>query len=182
MKLRRFFIVVVILTALIAASNSVSGSISREQFSLSYPSVLCPPTLNGLSSQISLGSVNTKIYRVGSTSAKFVKSRALRIPVLGDPVLVDAQGITPIVWQSRMGSWAGGTICSDPAASQWFVGGSADVTSRGKLILVNSGLSESVADVDGKFIEGVGKFNDGKRIIVLINVDFLLAEDALKAS
>jgi len=41
---------------------------------------------------------------------------------------------------------------------------------------------DSVADVDGKFIEGVGKFNDGKRIIVLINVDFLLAEDALKAS
>jgi hypothetical protein len=148
MKLRRFFIVFLSLTALLAASNSVSGSISREQFSLSYPSVLCPPTLNGLSSQISLGSANTKIHRVGSKSAKFVKSRALRIPVLGDPILVDAQGITPIVWQSRMGSWAGGTICSDPAASQWFVGGSADVTSRGKLILINSGLSESVADVD----------------------------------
>jgi hypothetical protein len=148
MKARKFFIVALILTALIAASNSLSGSISREQFSLSYPSVLCPPTVNGLSSQISLGSLNTKINRVGSKSAKFVKSRALRIPVLSDPVLVDAQGITPIVWQSRAGSWAGGTICSDPAASQWFVGGSADLTSRGKLILVNSGLSESVADVD----------------------------------
>jgi hypothetical protein len=147
MKARRFFIVAIILTALIAASNSLSGSISREQFSLSYPSVLCPPTLNGLSSQISVGSVNTKIHRVGSTSSKFVKSRTLRIPVLSDPVLVDAQGITPIVWQSRAGSWAGGTICSDPAASQWFIGGSADITSRGKLILVNSGLSESVADI-----------------------------------
>jgi hypothetical protein len=147
MKMRRFLIVALILTALIAGSNSLSGSTSREQFSLSYPSVLCPPTLNGLSSQISLGSANTKIHRVGSTSAKFVKSRALRIPVSSDPLLVDAQGITPIVWQSRTGSWAGGTICSDPATSQWFVGGSADVTSRGKLILVNSGLSESVADV-----------------------------------
>jgi hypothetical protein len=45
-------------------------------------------------------------------------------------------------------SWAGGSICSSPAASQWFVGGSADITARGKLILVNSGLSESVADVN----------------------------------
>ncbi|CAB4908139.1 unannotated protein [freshwater metagenome] len=147
MKARRFFIVVLTLGALIGASNSLSGSISREQYSLSYPSVLCPPTLSALSSQISLGSRNTKIHRVGSTSAKFVKSRALRIPIPSDPVLVDAQGITPIVWQSRTGSWAGGTICSDPAASQWFVGGSADITSRGKLFLVNSGLSESVADV-----------------------------------
>jgi len=148
MRLRRFLVVALILGALIGASNSLSGSNSQAQYSLSYPSVLCPPTLSGLSSQISLGSRNTKIHRVGSTSAKFVKSRALRVPVASDPVLVDAQGITPIVWQSRTGSWAGGTICSDPGASQWFVGGAADITSRGKMILVNSGLSESVADVD----------------------------------
>jgi purine-binding chemotaxis protein CheW len=40
----------------------------------------------------------------------------------------------------------------------------------------------SVANIDGKFIEGVGKFDQGKRIIVLISVDCLLADDALKAS
>lgn len=147
MKLKRFGIVAITVGILIASSNALSSSISRQQFSLSYPSVVCPATLSGLTSQVSLGSRNTKIHRVGSTSAKFVKSRALRIPIAGDPLLVDAQGITPIVWQSRQGSWAGGTICSDPAASQWFVGGSADITGRGKLILVNSGLSESVADV-----------------------------------
>jgi hypothetical protein len=147
MKFKRFGIVAITLGILITSSNALSSSISRQQFSLSYPSVVCPATLSGLTSQVSLGSRSTKIHRVGSTSAKFVNSRALRIPVAGDPLLVDAQGITPIVWQSRQGSWAGGTICSDPAASQWFVGGSADITGRGKLILVNSGLSESVADV-----------------------------------
>jgi purine-binding chemotaxis protein CheW len=40
----------------------------------------------------------------------------------------------------------------------------------------------SVANMDGKFIEGVGKFNEGKRIIVLINVDCLLVDETLKAS
>jgi purine-binding chemotaxis protein CheW len=40
----------------------------------------------------------------------------------------------------------------------------------------------SVASIDGKFIDGVGKFNEGKRIIVLISVDCLLADDALQAS
>ena len=115
---------------------------------MSYPSVVCPSTLKGLASQVSVGSRSTKIHRVGSTSAKFVKSKALRFPIPTDPILVDAQGTTPVVWQSRQGSWAGGSICSSPAASQWFVGGSADITARGKLILVNSGLSESVADVN----------------------------------
>jgi len=132
----------------LASSNALSSSISRQQFSIGYPSVVCPPTLNGLASQVSVGSRSTKIHRVGSTSAKFVKSKALRFPIPTDPILVDAQGTTPLVWQSRQGSWAGGSICSTPAASQWFVGGSADITARGKLILVNSGLSESVADVN----------------------------------
>ncbi len=147
MKFRRFLIVALALGLLIATSNTLSSSISRQQFSMSYPSVVCPATLNGLASQVSLGSRSTKIHRVGSTSAKFVKAKVLRLPIANDPLLVDAQGTTPIVWQSRSGSWAGGTICSDPAASQWFVGGSADITARGKLILVNSGLSESITDV-----------------------------------
>lgn len=147
MKGRRFFIVGLVIAVLITASNSLNSSISREKFTLSYPSVLCPATLSGLTSQVSLGSRDTKIKRVGSKSSKFGNARALRIPIPADPIIVDAQGITPILWQSRTGSWAGGTICTDPSTSQWFVGGSADITSRGKLILVNSGLSESVADV-----------------------------------
>jgi len=44
--------------------------------------------------------------------------------------------------------WAGATICSAPSVSQWFVGGAADVTSKGKLILINSGLSEAIIDVE----------------------------------
>ena len=147
MKLKRFAVVALSLILLMASSNALSGSISRQQFSIGYPSVVCPATLNGLASQVSVASRSTKIHRVGSTSAKFVKSRALRFPIPGDPILVDAQGITPVIWQSRQGSWAGGTICSNPASSQWFVGGAADITARGKLLLVNSGLSESVADV-----------------------------------
>ena len=133
--------------ATLAVSNLLNVTTSTSKFNEAYPSVVCPPTIKTLASQVSVASPNTKIHRVGSTSAKFVKSRALRFPIPADPILVDAQGVTPIVWQSRPGSWAGGTICSDPAASQWFVGGSADITARGKLILVNSGLSESVADV-----------------------------------
>jgi hypothetical protein len=38
-------------------------------------------------------------------------------------------------------------VCTGPATSQWFVGGTADITTRGRLMIVNSGLSDAVVDV-----------------------------------
>ncbi|MEO5968929.1 MAG: chemotaxis protein CheW [Bdellovibrionia bacterium] len=35
----------------------------------------------------------------------------------------------------------------------------------------------SISSADGKFIEGVGKLGDGKRILVLIKVDLLLSDE-----
>ena len=176
MKLKRFFIIAIALGLLVATSNTLSGTISREQFSESYPAVVCPATLSELAAQVSVGSRSTKIHRVGSTSSKFVKARALRIPIANDPLLIDAQGVTPIVWQSRSGSWAGGTICSDPASSQWFVGGSADIAARGKLVLVNSGLSESIADV---FVWSAGSPESSKVISVKANSFVSVGLDSL---
>jgi hypothetical protein len=49
--------------------------------------------------------------------------------------------------QSKSSSWTGATICGSGDASSWFVGGTADVTSRSKLILVNSGLSDAIVEV-----------------------------------
>jgi hypothetical protein len=73
--------------------------------------------------------------------------KALRFPVSKDSLVITAQGTTPLIWQSRAGSWAGGTLCSGPNASAWFVGGTANVTSRGRLMLVNSGLSDAIVDI-----------------------------------
>jgi hypothetical protein len=64
------------------------------------------------------------------------------------PTILDTKNMTSPVWQIKKGVWAGATICSAPAISQWFVGGAADVTSKGKLILINSGLSEAIIDVE----------------------------------
>jgi hypothetical protein len=74
--------------------------------------------------------------------------KVLRLPVMKDSLLFNSEGSTPVVWQSRSGSWAGGTLCAAPTSSQWFVGASADITTKGRLIVVNSGLSEAVVDVN----------------------------------
>ena len=138
------------LSALIASFMIASGvtTVSKpSNYSESYPVVVCPPTLNGLSSQISISSRKTQYQRLENRSSKTVPFKALRFPVSKDSLVITAQGTTPLIWQSRAGSWAGGTLCSGPNASAWFVGGTANVTSRGRLMLVNSGLSDAIVDI-----------------------------------
>ena len=138
------------LSALIASFMIASGvtTVSKpSNYSESYPVVVCPPTLTGLSSQISISSGKTQYQRLENRSSKTLPFKALRFPVSKDSLVITAQGTTPLIWQSRAGSWAGGTLCSGPNGSSWFVGGTANVTTRGRLILVNSGLSDAIVDI-----------------------------------
>ena len=138
------------LSALIASFTIALGltTVSMpSNYSESYPAVVCPPTLNGLSSQISISSSKTEYQRLENKSSKTLPFKVLRFPVSKDSLVISAQGTTPLIWQSRAGSWAGGTLCSGPNAAAWFVGGTANVTSRGRLILINSGLSDAIVDI-----------------------------------
>jgi hypothetical protein len=137
------FIAVAITIAL-----ALNVAVTKKSFSENYPTVVCPPTLSGLSSQISLSSKDMKFQTLQDRSANTKAIKVLRLPVIKDSLLFDSGGSTPVVWQSRSGSWAGGALCSGPASSQWFVGASADITSKGRLIVVNSGLSDAVVDVN----------------------------------
>ena len=132
----------------ITIASALNVAVTKKSYSENYPAVVCPPTLSGLSSQISLSSKKTQFQRLQNRSTKTDSVKVLRLPVMKDSLLFDAQGSTPVVWQSKTGSWAGGALCSGPASSQWFVGASADITTKGRLIVVNSGLSDAVVDVN----------------------------------
>ena len=77
----------------------------------------------------------------------FKNSRTTRLAGSSQAVIVDAQAITPMTWQVRSGVWAGALTCLAPASSQWFVGATADVTSKSTLTLVNSGLGRALVSV-----------------------------------
>lgn len=136
-----------IAVALVIASV-VNVATTKRGFSENYPAVVCAPTLPGLTSQISLSSTKTEFQRLQNRGTKTEPAKILRLPVAKDSLIFNSQTTTPVVWQSRSGSWAGGAICSSPSASEWFVGASADITTRGRLIVVNSGLSEAVVDIN----------------------------------
>jgi hypothetical protein len=101
----------------------------------------------GVTTTTSVASKKTPFYRVGNKSTKLVYLNTLRYSSVSDPILLQSEGLTPVSFQTRTGVWAGSVICTAPATSQWFVGGTSDVSSKGVVYLVNSGLSVSIVDV-----------------------------------
>ena len=135
-------IVLVLLTANLFDANTTS-----RQYSKSYPPVVCPPNPAGVTTATSVASKKTPFYRIGNKSTKLVDIKTLRYSSVSDPILLQTEGLTPVSFQSRKGVWAGSVLCTAPATSQWFVGGTSDVSSKGVINLVNSGLSVSIVDV-----------------------------------
>ena len=163
MRLIRPLKFLALLLSVVGVSSVLSVAVTTKSFSESYPVVVCPPTLDGLGSQISFSSKKTPFQRLQNRTSETAQVKVLRLPVNKDSLIVTSEEVTPVVWQSRSGSWAGGALCMGPASSQWFVGGTADVTTRGRLIIVNSGLSDAVVDVEG-FTE------NGKQPLRTVNV------------
>ena len=90
----------------ITIASALNVAVSKKSYSENYPAVVCPPTLPGLSSQISLSSKKTQFQRLQNRSTKTDSVKVLRLPVMKDSLLFDAQGSTPVVWQSKTGNWA----------------------------------------------------------------------------
>lgn len=134
-------------TAVILLSNLLSFSSKSTRYSESYPAVVCPPNQTSQSSVIALTSPKTQVRKTGVGTLAFKDSRTRRFAGSGQATVIDGQSITPMMWQVRTGIWAGALTCLAPITSQWFVGATADVTSKGTLTLVNSGLGRALVGV-----------------------------------
>lgn len=147
MNFNRPIVIASIAIATLVLSNFTQGTVKSTNFSESYPPVVCPATPVGESSAVSISSTQSGSRILGTGSNVFKPTRTLRLLQGAKPTILDSSNFTSPVWQIKRGVWAGATICSAPSISQWFVGGNADVTSKGKLLLVNSGLSEAIIDI-----------------------------------
>lgn len=169
-----------VLLSVVGISSVLSVAVTTKNFSESYPVVVCPPTLDGLGSQISFSSKKTTFQRLQNRTTTTDQVKVLRLPVNKDSLIITSDGVTPVIWQSRSGSWAGGALCMGPASTQWFVGGAADVTTRGRLIVVNSGLSDAVVDVESFTENGkqpLRTLNVSSKNYIVIPIDSLAPGD-----
>ncbi|MFM9151830.1 MAG: DUF5719 family protein [Candidatus Planktophila sp.] len=148
MRFTRPLVIIGVVSATLLASNQTHVVITKGDYTENFPPVVCPVTASGESSAVSLPSTQTGIRILGKKTVLFKPARTLRLTQGTAATILDTKNMTSPVWQIKKGVWAGATICSAPAISQWFVGGSADVTSKGKLLLINSGLSDAIIDIE----------------------------------
>ncbi|CAN2216131.1 Protein of unknown function DUF5719 [Candidatus Nanopelagicaceae bacterium] len=128
-------------------TNVIGITTKSNRYSESYPAVVCPPNQTGQSSVISLTSPKMQLRKTGTSTMAFKDARSRRYAGSTQATVIDAQSVTPLMWQVRTGVWGGGVTCLAPVTSQWFVGATADVTSKGTLTLVNSGLGKALIAV-----------------------------------
>lgn len=147
MKYMKGAFLALVIAIVLLATNLFDANTSSRQYSKSYPAVVCPPNPAGVTTVTSVSSKKTPFYRIGNKGTKLVNIQTLRYSSVSDPILLQPEGLTPVSFQSRTGVWAGSVLCTAPATSQWFVGGTADVSSKGAVYIVNSGLSVAIVDV-----------------------------------
>jgi hypothetical protein len=147
MKHQRTLSLLAATAAVILLSNVLNQTVSTNRFNESYPAVVCPPNTPGLTTAISLTSQKTMARKTGTTSMATKPVGFSRYGLAAEAAVIEAGSVTPVVWQVRTGVWAGSVPCSAPIASQWFIGATADITSKGSLNIVNSGLGRALVDV-----------------------------------
>ena len=147
MKFKKGAVLAAVIVTVVLVANLFDANTSSRQYSASFPAVVCPPNPAGVITVTSVSSKKTPFYRIGNKSTNLVNINSLRYSSVSDPILLKSEGLTPVSFQSRTGVWAGSVLCTAPATSQWFVGGTSDVSSKGVIYIVNSGLSVSIADV-----------------------------------
>ena len=148
MKNQRILILALATATVLFLSNILNVTVSTSRFNTTYPASVCPPNTTGLTTAISLTSPKTLIRKTGTTSMQTSPVGIRRFAVAAQSAVVEAGSVTPVAWQVRTGVWAGAVPCSAPVASQWFVGATADITSKGSLNVVNSGLGRALVEID----------------------------------
>ena len=147
MKLRRGFYILLLFAGVVILSNTLNATVSSHKYSESYPAIACPGSGTGVYSWVSVATKKSLYRKVASKSTKFTRAKSSTIGIGTNPILIDGVGVTSIASQSVSGVWSGSAVCSSAQGEQWFIGGAADVSSKGYVQLVNSGLSEAIVDI-----------------------------------
>ncbi len=117
------------------------------EISQTYPPSACPGLSTDGSTYAHLPSAKTKVRNISAKSTKFIAARTRDLHLIRSALLIAGNPSTSVTTTSFTGDWFGSAICSVGGADQWFVGGSAGITSTSRLDLINSGLSDAIVEL-----------------------------------
>ena len=146
MKFRRLIYLVSVFAVATLIGNLLQADGDSRKYSENYPELVCP-NIGGAQTQVSLTSSKKLIRFLPAKKFNFAPAKTNRLLTNTSSVVVDGEGTSSMAWISKSGVWAGGVNCLAPQEVQFFVGATADVTSKAKLVVINAGLSSSIVDV-----------------------------------
>jgi Family of unknown function (DUF5719) len=113
----------------------------------SYPATACPGPIGDAKATALLPNKNVGVRDVARAKAELWENNQGSYSITRGAILVAGNPSNTITLQSRAGKWTSAATCTISDSVVWFVGGTADVTSQSKIVLVNSGLSDAVVDI-----------------------------------
>jgi hypothetical protein len=119
----------------------------ESEVSQSYSVTTCPGAVNDSRSTALLPSRQVGIRELVRANASFTKATTSTPALARGAIIVQGDPRNSWVIQTKASRWTSAATCISGATTSWFVGGTANVTSQGKLVLINSGLSDAVAEV-----------------------------------
>ncbi|MBM3711422.1 MAG: hypothetical protein FJW52_03505 [Actinobacteria bacterium] len=122
-------------------------SSSNSVVTQSYPATACPAGVSGAKATALLATKNIEIRNINQPSAALKKNGSGSYPLNRGAILVAGNPANTNVIMTRSGKWSSAATCTISGPINWFVGGTANVTSQSKLIMINSGLSDALIDL-----------------------------------
>ena len=140
-----FALLIFIIIAHIA--HLLPQSSSTSIVTQSYPATACPGGVSGAQETALLASKNIEIRNINQPNVELKKNGSGSYPLNRGAILVAGNVANTNVIMTRSGKWTSAATCTISGPVNWFVGGTANVTSQSKLILINSGLSDALIDL-----------------------------------
>ncbi|MEI6294606.1 MAG: DUF5719 family protein [Actinomycetes bacterium] len=150
MKLRNLLVALLpplLIATALTLSTLIPEARARIVLDGSYPAVVCPGAISGGSERISLPAKNISTRFVAGSSANLKVQKSTVITGSSAPTFVGGNPGSEIAFLTLSGASTADAVCEVGGIDQWFIGGSAGVTSQGVLEIINSGLSDSLVQV-----------------------------------
>ncbi len=118
---------------------------TKQELSQSYSITTCPGPVNQASATALIPSKKVGMRELTRRNAEFSLPTSGNISLSRGAIVVAGNPTNSWTIQTKSKKWTSAVTCAPGATTSWFVGGTANVTSQGKIILANSGLSDAVA-------------------------------------
>ncbi|MEN9305419.1 MAG: hypothetical protein RLY76_687 [Actinomycetota bacterium] len=136
-----FFIIAAHIAHLLPQTN-VTSEITQN-----YPASVCPGPVGDARATALLPSKNTTFRSLAKPKSELRKNGQGSFLQNDGAIFIAGNPINNLQIQSKQNRWTAAVNCEVGNNTSWFAGGTANVTSQTKLVLVNSGLGEAIVDV-----------------------------------